>query len=199
MAEESVIANKFVAVKGLLQDQKARLDRARFYTEVYGEIGRLKNLVKIQGKVNNQQDQAKVATPEGRSLPTSNAKKTLTSLLENVRESNHRLQINVDLQQEEAVCSEKKEKPLTAMKGLLADVRESNRFLINLAKVQDQKKELEMQQREYESYKNFGSEALKKLQAIRSGVTNSKVSGKSYRYRVDYSSSNPIFSFKCVT
>ena len=81
----------------------------------------------------------------------------------------------MDLQQKEAVCFEKKEKPLTAMKGLLADVRESNRFLNNLAKVEVQKKELEMQQKEYESYMNYGSEALKKLQAIRSGVTNCKV------------------------
>ena len=109
-----------------------------------------------------------------------------------MRESNNRLQINVDLQQKEAVCFEKKENPLTAMKGLLADVRESNRFLSTLAKVEEQKKELEMQQREYESYKNFGSEALKKLQAIHSGFIKCKVSGQSYRYRVDYNSSNPI-------
>ena len=56
-----------------------------------------------------------------------------------MRESNRRLQINVDLQQNEAVCFEKKEKPFTALKGLLADVRESNRFLNNLAKVEVQR------------------------------------------------------------
>ena len=123
-------------------------------------------------------------TPSNRSTPALNAKKTLTSLLENVRESNHRLQINADLQQEETVCFEKDEKPLTAMKSLLADVRESNRFLNNLTKVEEQQKELEMQHREYESYKNFGSEALTKLPVIHRGVTNCKVSGQSFRYSI---------------
>ena len=112
----------------------------------------------------------------------SKAKQTLTSLLENVRESKNRLQMNSDHKKKEAVGFAREEKPLAAMKTLLADVRESTRFLKDLAKIEEQRKMLEMQHREFESYKNFGSDAFKKRQVIQSGVTDYKVRGTSFIY-----------------
>ena len=106
----------------------------------------------------------------------------MISLLENVRESKNRLQTNTYLEKEEAVSFVKEEKPLAAMKTLLADVRESTRFLKDLAKIEEQRKMLEMQHREFESYKNFGSDAFEKLQVIRSGVTDYKVSRILFRF-----------------
>ena len=67
----------------------------------------------------------------------SNTKQILTSLLGKVRESKHRVQKNMNLQQEEGVCIKKDKKSLTIMNSLFAYVRESNKFLKDLVKTED--------------------------------------------------------------